>query len=386
LKLFPKSSIRFLAAGAIALSALLAPAVSARIIEYPFSTDLFVRGTNDNFLYRIPALTVTTKGTLIAVCDGRRERGDDLPNNIDLVMRRSFDSGTTWTPQQRIMDYPGAEGAGDASLLTDRKTGTVWCLYAYGPEGIGSRESQPGFEGPTLQLKLIRSEDDGITWSEPISINRQVKNPAWSAIWGSPGHGFQDRSNRLYFPVNVLSGTCFSYLIYSDNQGESWSMSSPMAETTNESMVVELSDGTLMANLRGSTGTLQRGVTTSHDRGQTWSPLVLEEVLVEPECQASLIVYSSTADGDSRNRMLFANPASANARVNMTVRLSYDEGKTWPVSKLIYPGKSAYSTLVKLPDGHIGMFYEHGAIHDTDQLSFVRFSMDWLTDGKDSGR
>ncbi len=384
--MFKKTSIQIFVAGAMALSALLVPVGNAEIIEYPFSIDLFVRGSNDTFLYRIPALTVTTKGTLIAVCDARRELGDDLPNNIDLVMRRSFDSGTTWTSQQTIMDYPGTEGAGDASLLTDRETGTVWCLYAYGPEGIGSRESQPGVDGPTLQLMLIRSDDDGATWSKPIPLNRQVKDPAWNAIWGSPGHGMQDRAGRLYFPVNRQSGLFYSHLIFSDDHGTSWAITPPIAETTNESMVVELADGTLMSNLRGSTGIHQRGVATSRDRGQTWSPLRLDETLVEPECQASFLSYSSTADGDTKNRLLFANPASASKRVNMTVRLSYDEGKTWPTSKLIYPGKSGYSTLVKLSDGHIGMFYEHGAIHDTDQLSFVRFSMEWLTDGKDDGK
>ena len=370
----------------LALSALFASIGYAEKIEYPFSVDLFIRGGNDTFLHRIPALAVTTQGTLIAVCDARKELGSDLPNNIDLVMRRSFDSGTTWTPIETIMDYPGTQGAGDASLLVDRDTGTLWCLFAYGPEGIGSRESQPGLDGPTLQLMLLRSDDDGATWTKPIPINAQVKDPKWNAIWGSPGHGLQDRAGRLYFPVNVRNTTGFSHLIYSDDHGATWEISSPIAETTNESMLVELADGTLMSNLRGSTRTGKRAVATSTDRGKTWSPLRLDETLVEPECQASLIVYSSTADGDSRNRMLFANPATATKRVNMTVRLSYDEGKTWPVSKLIYPGKAAYSTLVKLPDGSIGMFYEHGALHDTDQLSFVRFNLHWLTDGKDPGK
>ena len=112
--------------------------------EYPRSVDLFVRGSDGIALHRIPALTVTPKGTLIAVADARVDEGDDLPNNIDLVMRRSFDLGRTWTPSEVIVDFPGTEGAGDASLLTDRETGRVFLFYTYGPEGIGICQKPAG--------------------------------------------------------------------------------------------------------------------------------------------------------------------------------------------------------------------------------------------------
>ncbi len=352
--------------------------------EYPQSTDLFVRGSGGAALYRIPAFTVSTKGTLIAVCDARRERGDDLPNNIDLVMRRSFDLGQTWTPIQMIVDFPGDEGAGDSALLTDRDTGRIWLLYTYGPEGIGSATSQPGLDGPTLQLQLIYSDDEGETWSEPDHLNPQVKDPAWKAIWSSPGCGFQTSSGRLYFPLSRLSDAAYSQYIYSDDHGHSWQITEPAGQNTNESMIVSLDDGTLMANMRSMDGMHRRMVAISNDQGRSWSKQIPDTELIEPQCQASLIRYSAISNGQDKNRLLFANPASTK-RENMTVRLSYDEGKTWPVSKTIWPNLAGYSCLAVLPDGSVGMFYEHGVQHSTDQLAFVRFTLEWLTGGKDMG-
>ena len=353
------------------------------VIEYPWAIDVFVRGGNGIFLHRIPALAVTTKGTILALCDARIEKGDDLPNNIDLALRRSFDLGETWTPIQIIADFPGMEGAGDASLLVDRDTGRIWAFYVYGPEGIGSRTSQPGIDGPTLSLHLIHSDDDGATWSEATDLNPMVKDPAWKAAWPSPGSGFQARSGRLYFPITQVSDAAYSRLVYSDDQGVSWKITAPMGRDTNESMCVELDDGRLMANMR-STILQQRVVAISDDQGHSWEPMDDGEKLIGPQCQASLIRYSSLSNGDDKNRLLFSNPASTK-RENMTIRMSYDEGKTWPVSKTIYAGKAAYSSLAVLPDGSVGLFYEHGPQHDTDQLSFVRFTIEWLTDGKDKG-
>ncbi len=352
------------------------------VIQYPWAIDVFIRGGNGVFLHRIPALAVTTKGTILALCDARIEKGDDLPNNIDLALRRSFDLGDTWTPSQMIANFPGKEGAGDASLLVDRDTGRIWVFYAYGPEGIGSRESQPGLDGPTLRLHLIHSDDDGATWSEATDLNPMVKDPAWKAVWPSPGSGFQARSGRLYFPLTQVSDVSYSRYIYSDDHGVSWQITAPAGRNTNESMCIELDDGTLMVNMRGDKK--KRAVAISNNQGRSWKPMHYDEALIGPNCQASLIRYSSLSNGDDKNRLLFSNPASTK-RENMTVRLSYDEGKTWLVAKTIYPGRAAYSSLAVLPDGSVGLLYEHGPQHDTDQITFVRFTLEWLTDGMDKG-
>lgn len=357
---------------------------------YPRSTDLFIRGTDGVALHRIPAFTVTPKGTLIAVCDARWDNGNDLPGNIDLVMRRSSDLGRTWTASEVIVDFPGTEGAGDSALLTDRDTGRVWLLYTYAPEGIGSATSQPGLDGPTLRLHIVHSDDEGATWSEPVDLNPQVKDPAWDAVWSSPGCGFQAPSGRLYFPLSRRSGkVMFSHFITSDDQGRSWQITPPSGHHTNESMAVTLEDGSLMANMRSMDGKHQRMVAISSDNGCTWGEQDRDATLIEPECQASLIRYSSRSkeldlNGQTKNRLLFANPASTK-RKNMTIRLSYDEGKTWPISKTLWPSLAGYSCLAVLPDGSVGLFYEHGFQHSTDQLAFVRFTLEWLTDGKDLG-
>ncbi len=354
-----------------------------RALLLPKETDLFVSGRDGVAVYRIPALGVTKKGTLIAVCDARIESGSDLPNNIDLVVRRSFDLGNTWTPVQTIVDFPGKAGGGDSSILVDRDTGTIWLFYVYGPEGIGTKQSQPGLDGPTLQLHLVRSDDDGATWSTPRNLNPEVKDPAWRAVWSSPGRGFQTRSGRLYFPLTRYSDMHYTHLIYSDDHGESWHITPAAGRNTNESMVVELADGSLMVNMRSRYGTNRRAVAISSDQGRTWEGFRHDPALIEPVCQASFIRCTAKADGHMKNRLLFANPASTK-REKMTVRISYDEGRTWPASKTVYPGPSAYSCLAVLPDGSIGLLYERGITNPYESVTFARFTLEWLTDGKDS--
>lgn len=149
----------------------------------------------------------------------------------------------------------------------------------------------------------------------------------------------------------------------------------------NECTVAELSGGRLMLNMRSYRGRHLRAVAVSGDGGETWSTPVDDPVLVEPVCQASLLRYTAEAEGGG-NRMLFSNPASER-REKMTVRLSYDEGKTWPVAKLLHAGPSAYSCLTALPDGCAGCLYEGGEADPYETIRFARFNLEWLTDGAD---
>lgn len=346
-------------------------------------TDLFESGHGGVATYRIPALAVTDEGTLVAVCDARIERRNDLPNNIDLVMRRSFDLGETWTPIETIVDYPGQEGAGDSALLVDRDTGTVWLFYVYGPEGIGWKQSQAGLDGPTLQLHLRRSDDDGATWSEARNLNPEVKDPTWRAVWSSPGRGFQARSGTLYFPLTRFSDAQYTHFIFSGDHGKTWHMSAAAGRVTNESMIVELAVGSLMANMRSGQGKNRRAVAMSADGGLTWQDFRHDPGLIEPACQASFIRYTAEAEGHDKNRLLFANPASTK-RENMTVRVSYDEGQTWPDSHVVYTGPAAYSCLAVLPDGSVGLLYERGVNSPYETVTFARFTLDWLTGGRDT--
>ena len=180
-----------------------------------------------------------------------------------------------------------------------------------------------------------------------------------------------------------------SHVVYSDDHGRTWRISEPITPGCNESQVVELSDGSLMMNMRSYNGKQCRAVSISEDGGKSWSEITHDPTLIEPVCQGSFLRYS-LADNNGKNRLLFSNPANAppagktrGDRIKMTVRLSYDEGKTWPVSKLLHDGPSAYSCLTVLPDGDIGCLYEGGETK-YGEIVFARFSLKWLTDGKDS--
>ena len=204
-------------------------------------TEVFVAGRDGVHQYRIPALVTSNRGTLIAACDARKDRTGDPPNNIDHVCKRSFDSGRTWGPLQVVADFPGTEAAGDPCLLVDRRTGVVWVFYAWCPEGIGTRTSQPGLSGRTMHVYAMSSHDDGATWSKPRDLNPMVKDPAWSAMWCSPGRGLQTRGGRLLVPSSSLrNGVSHSQLFASDDHGKTWKTLTASGQNTNEQMVVEL--------------------------------------------------------------------------------------------------------------------------------------------------
>lgn len=347
-------------------------------------TAVFVAGEDNIREYRIPALVTTNKGTLLAACDARVDKRGDAPNNIDQVLKRSPDNGKTWGPLQVVADYPGTEAGADPSLLVDRQTGVIRLFYAHAPEGIGTAKTQPGLTGPTFQYHLITSDDDGNSWSSPRDITPMVKDPTWNAFWPGPGRGFQTRSGRLLVPSSRWQAGegCYSYIIYSDDHGQTWRITGPAGSNTNESQVVELEDGSLMMNMRSNHRKGRRAISISEDSGKTWSPLAHDGTLIEPVCQASFIRYTDRRDGHAKNRLLFSNPAAGRRR-NMTVRVSYDEGKTWPVSKAIHTGPSAYSCLTVLADGTIGLLYERGKKTAYESITFARFNLEWLTNGKD---
>ncbi len=358
-------------------------------------TDIFISGTEGSAFYRIPALIATQNGTLIAIADARIERWNDAPNNIDLAMKRSFDLGQTWTPIKIIANYPGQEAAGDPCLLEDKETGTIWVFFDY----IVPTED---FEISMLQnfktaddydryrkiyFYAIKSTDDGENWSEPISLD-YLKKPDWDFIVSAPGNGIQTKDGKLIVPTysSRLKGNINGcQIIYSDDHGNTWEIGQSIGEYNVEPQIVELTDGTLMMNMRQTVKKGHRMYSISKDLGLTWNVMVDDTTLPEPGsgCQASFIRYSSQPDGFSKNRILFSNPASTKGRQNMTIRISYDEGKTWKYSKTLREGPSAYSSMAVLPDGSVGILYEQGEEKIYEKISFARFNLEWLTDGRD---
>lgn len=348
----------------------------------PFELDLYVSGENDTANYRIPSLITTPSGVVVASADARRDRAGDPPNNIDQHIRRSFDNGKSWSDIIVAADFYGDRSAGDPLMFYDKQTATLWLGYVYANEGVGLAKgiNEPGYGDNTFHIYLQQSKDDGLTWSSPVDITRQIKPEHLVASWSAPGIGIQLRCGRLVFCFSTMNAEKRqdSYVAYSDDHGKTWK-SSRAGIGTNESQVVELNDGRLMIVLRKDKG--MRLIAYSNDKGETWEPQFESDTLVDPRCQASVLRYSSTLDGDDKDIILYCNPASDSQRRNLTVRASFDEGKTWPVSKLINEGYSGYSCMTKLPNGEIGVLYERN-VDEKHTLTFTKFSLEWLLESE----
>lgn len=363
----------------------------------PFYNFIRRKGDDGVFEFRIPGLAVTTNGTLIATFDERWDGNADLPANIDVGCMRSTDYGNTWGPMITILNFDknvagsSGNGVGDAAVLVDRQTGTIWVagLWSFGSHSIAG--SLTGTEtNRTGQYVLARSDDDGLTWSAPINITAMAKaNTNWGCTFQGPGKGLQLRNGTLVFPSQHTApgGSAGKvFFIYSGDHGSTWQVSPDVTTnstpTMNENEMVELNSGQIMTTMRMSSGggglrgwsTYTPGTSLSNGG---WSPLVLNQP--DPVCQGSIVRYSSTLDGAPRNRLLFSNPGNNNApvRINQTVRMSEDEGQTWTVSRQI-DALAGYSCIVPLPDGTVGVLYEDTS-NSYLSMIFARFSMDWLT-------
>ncbi len=374
----------------VPLAALLAVLNAGAFAAEPIQKPLYAQGAGGHNNYRIPALLATRAGTLLAFCEGR-EGGDS--SDIDLLLRRSEDGGKTWSRTQVVWDE-GVNVCGNPCPVQDRDTGVIWLLLTWNNSALSNADLHQGKGKDTRRVYVCSSADDGRTWSAPKEITSAAKKKDWWWYATGPGVGIQlqqdPHKGRLVIPCDSTSKEGFgSHIIYSDDHGANWQLGGGVRGGGNECQVVELAGGTLMLNARmQENGQGKRGIATSKDGGASWSNLQFDPALIGPVCQASFLRYSLASEG-GKNRLLFSNPASAppagktrGDRVNMTVRLSYDEGKTWPVSKSLHEGPSAYSSLAVLPGGDIGCLYEGGATR-YGEIVFARFSLDWLTDGKD---
>lgn len=360
----------------------------------PFLTEIPVYHAKDDgyFIHRIPALLTTDKGSLLAFCEARSESVSDAAPT-DVVLRRSVDNGKTWTPAQVVAHFPNYT-VGNPAPVQDSKTGVVWLLLTVNPAGDSEKEIEAGSPRGTRTVWVTHSSDDGATWSPAEGITASTKKPDWTWYATGPGNGIQLQDGRLVVPCDhKVLGThaYYAHVIYSDDDGKTWELGGSAGPETNESAVVELADGSLLLNMRSYAHQNRRAIAYSHDRGLTWSSVQLDPALIEPVCQASLVRYNSVQKG-GKDTLLFANPADT-VRDRMTVRVSYDGGKTWPVARLIFEDFSEYSSLAVLKDGTIGLLYtrgpgkpsaERGWYPPKDpQIVFARFNLEWLTDGQD---
>ncbi len=353
----------------------------------PQKVDVFIGGADGYPVYRIPSLMCTPKGTLLAFCEARR--GNDQ-SPTDMVLRRSRDGGKTWLPMQVIVKAV-PEAAMDPTAVFDRVTGAVILVYDLWPEmpkgrELGEFKRSPGLGRDSITAWITISRDDGATWSTPVDITAMAKKAAWAEAGHGPGVGIQTRSGRLVIPCFETKpeggkwGTSWNFAIYSDDHGKTWQLSdNEVGPGVNETQVVELADGTLLLNMRSDSVKGFRIGATSKDGGKTWSAPFDVRELPDTCCQASILRYT-WADPHGKSRILFCNPVKQ-GRSEGTVRLSYDEGKTWPVAKMICKDYFGYSCLTVMPDGEIGCLFETAGC---SRIAFEHFSLTWLTDGKDS--
>jgi sialidase-1 len=327
---------------------------------------------------------VTPKGALLAFAEARRSGAADA-GDIDLVVKRSDDGGRSWSSLTVIGDN-GPNTFGNPCPVIDRATGTILLLSTQNRGTDTEKDIIAGTSQGSRTVWVMRSGDDGMTWSSPIEITAIVKRPDWTWYATGPGVGIQMRNGRLVIPANHAeagTGVHRSHLFSSDDGGRTWRLGASADPGTNESQVVELADGRLMMNMRNHPAKPEnfRMIATSDDGGRTLSNARPDPALIEPPAQASLLRFAPESDG----RLLFANPASTK-RERLTVRLSNDNGSTWPVARVIHAGPAAYSSLVVMRDGMIGVLFERGEQSPYEKIAFARFTQDWLNAGRTTTR
>ena len=376
-----------------------------------------LRKPNDDNVhtYRIPGITTSKNGTLLAVYDMRRESSRDLQGHMDIGLSRSLDGGNTWLPMQVAIDmkeWGGLpekfNGVSDACILSDDKTGAIYIagLWMHGVldkngkwiEALTDsskawnhqwreKGSQPGFDvKQSSQFLIVKSTDEGKTWSDPINLTKMCKKEEWWLWAPGPGHGITLNDGTLVFPTQGRdkTGRPFSNITYSKDGGVNWH-TSVAADTgsTTESMAVQLSNGDIMLNMRANENAYRKGdnngraIAVTSDLGKTWvSHAASRSALNEPVCMASTHKHNYAKNGKAASVLLFSNPNTKSGRNHMTIKMSFDDGLTWPKEHWILLDEwnsFGYSCITSVNEDTIGILYEGSGAHMVfEQLSFKK--------------
>lgn len=350
-------------------------------------TLVYQGGKEGHATYRIPAIIDLPNGELLAFAEGRVNGSNDY-GDINLVLKRSQDKGTTWSPLQTIVDYEALQAGNPAPVIDlfdpAYPKGVVYLFYNTG----NNHEYDIRMNKGVREVWMIRSLDLGHSWEESVNITSQVHkpnnpnfNPTYtnSADWrhyaNTPGHAFQfqhgENKGRIYVAANHSQGDpqdefkdYQAHGFYTDDHGKTFKISESIKfPGSNESIATELPDGNMIMSTRNQRGDIRsRILAYSQDGGATWSEQYFEESLPDPVCQGSILSFE---DEDGNTILAHSNNADENDRNNLTLKISKDLGKTWPESILIDrkdipKGKTwtAYSDLVLLDPQTVGILYE----------------------------
>ena len=338
--------------------------------------------------YRIAALTVANNGDLLASYDGRPTAADS-PGPNSILQRRSTDNGETWEPQTYIREgdtEEPIEGFSDPSYIVDRETGSIFNFHVFSMDA-GFGDSQPGTDPEdrnVIHANVSRSDDHGETWTHETITDDITSDDGWRSRFAASGQGIQLQygpyAGRLIQQFTIINADddFQAVSVYSDDHGETWQVGQPVGVGMDENKTVELSDGRVMLNSRDSHVSGYRKVAISEDGGQSYGEVYVDEQLPDPANNASIVrAFPNAPEGsDEAQVLLFSNSADQGTRSNGTIRMSCDDGETWPVSQQFQPGGMAYSTLVTQPDGTIGMLYEPDA--GNGGIRYANFNLAWL--------
>ena len=330
---------------------------------------IYNQGTDGFELYRIPAIVKSKSNTLLAFAEARKARSNGDSGDIDLVVKRSSDNGKTWSKQITIWNDGQNTCGNPVPIVDDRGRIHLLMTWNFQTDKCGAITNGTGED--SRRPYYTYSDDDGITWAQPVEITSSVKKEKWDWYATGPCHGIQIQKGihkgRLVAPnyfTTRESGkvTSYSHIIYSDDYGKTWKPGEPTpVGGVGECSVAEIGEGTLMLNMRADEGFYRKSC-TSIDGGLTWSSPQISIDQIDCKCQGSILSIGGA--------VFLSNAASATERINMTIKKSTDNGKNWKGQYTVYEGNSGYSDIVELSDSQIAIIYEGGEKRYTDGLAF----------------
>lgn len=361
----------------------------------------FVSGTGGYHTFRIPVLIRAADGSLLALCEGRVTSHRDH-GNIDIVSRRSRDEGATWEPMELVQEEGGEAPItiGNPVPIVDSKTGRIHLVFC--------RDNDRVF--------YTVSEDHGKTWADRREITDQVKKPEWKWYATGPGGGIQLKSGKQqgrliiacdHTASDTKRGWPFgAHVIYSDDHGDSWQIGAiadgevtaekkPVGFHSNENAALEIQTESGDANSKlyfsfrnqnGTPGKTARGYGWSNDGGESYTApgIQMLEAVVSPIVHASIIHLREKSLGDAENLTVLSAPnhpvQPGKDRVQMSLWLSRDEAQTWSEPLAVFAGPSAYSQLIRLKNGDLGLLFENGKTGTYERISFQRIAFETIAE------